>query len=147
MFYALHTKGRTPLVSESANRREMTPELKRRLVPDDLWDLVEPMIPPTPVRAQGGGRLRVGPRNILTAIVYVLMADVAWRRLPGSFGVTTPTVYRRYLEWHESGLWTALLDANEHREGETAAWIGAIAQAALNRPVLTQSSGPSTGRR
>jgi transposase len=125
----------------------MTPELKRRLVPDDLWALVEPRIPPTPVRPQGGGRPRVGPRNILIAIVYVLMADVSWRRLPSTLGVTTPTVYRRYLEWHESGLWTALLNATEHQEGETAAWMGAIAQAALNRPILTQSGDQSTGRR
>ncbi|HEX5119300.1 MAG TPA: transposase [Pseudonocardiaceae bacterium] len=126
----------------------MDSALKRRLVPDELWILVEQMIPPAPVRPQGGGRRRVGPRDILTAIVYVLMMDVSWRRLPNTLGISTPTAYRRYLEWHESGVWTSLLDATEQQqEGENAAWISAIARAALNRPVLPRTGDQPAGRR
>jgi transposase len=126
----------------------MDPQFKQRLVPDELWTLVEALIPPAPVRPQGGGRRRIGPRDILIAIVYVLMADVSWRSLPGTFGVSTPTAYRRYLEWHGSGMWTSLLDATEQHEGDNAAWMRAIARAALNRrPVLPTSGGQPAGCR
>ncbi len=46
--------------------------LSRRLVPDELWDVVEPLIPEHGVRPQGGGPQRVGDRAVFTAIVYVL---------------------------------------------------------------------------
>lgn len=110
----------------------MDPAFQTRLVPDELWTLVEPMLPCGPLRPQGGGRPRSDARDVLIAIVYVLMADVSWRRLPDIFGVT-PTVYRRYVEWHGAGVWRALLDATERQEGDHAAWACAIARAALIR--------------
>ena len=79
--------------------------LSRRLVPDELWALVEPLIPEHGVRAQGGGPQRVQDRAVFTAIVYVLTTGCAWRHLPPSFGVTVPTAHRRFSEWTKAGLW------------------------------------------
>ncbi|MEV6235035.1 transposase, partial [Saccharopolyspora shandongensis] len=50
----------------------MVDELSRRLVPDELWALVEPLVPAHQVRPQGGGRSRVDDRAVFTAIVFVL---------------------------------------------------------------------------
>jgi transposase len=61
--------------------------LAERLVPDGLWEIVEPLIPPSPVRRQGGGRRRVDDRAVFTAIVFVLTSGCAWRYLPPTFGV------------------------------------------------------------
>ena len=79
--------------------------LSRRLVPDELWELVEPLIPEHGVRPQGGGPQRVDDRAVFTAIVYVLTTGCAWRHLPPSFGVTHQTAHRRFGEWTKAGLW------------------------------------------
>jgi transposase len=83
-------------------------ELSRRLVPDELWALVEPLIPPGKTRPQGGGMSRVDDRAVFTAIVFVLTSGCAWRHLSPSFGVTVPTAHRRFTEWTEAGLWRQL---------------------------------------
>lgn len=86
-------------------------ELSQRLVPDELWALVEPLIPPVMARPQGGGMLRVDDRAVFTAIVFVLTSGCAWRHLPPSFGVKVPTAHRRFSEWTEDGLWRRLHQA------------------------------------
>ena len=86
----------------------MVDQLSRRLVPDELWELVRPLIPPVKSRPQGGGRARVDDRMVFTAIVYVLTSGCAWRDLPPHFGVTVPTAHRRFTEWTQAGLWRKL---------------------------------------
>lgn len=86
-------------------------DLSRRLVPDELWAIVEPLIPAHGVRPQGGGPARVDDRAIFTAIVFVATSGRAWRHLPPSFGVTVPTVHRRFTEWTRAGLWRRLHQA------------------------------------
>lgn len=82
--------------------------LSRRLVPDELWALVEPLIPGFGVRPQGGGTAPVDDRAVFTAIVFVLTSGCSWRLLPPSFGVTVPTAHRRFTEWTKAGLWRRL---------------------------------------
>jgi transposase len=83
-------------------------ELSRRLVPDELWALAEPLIPRFAARPQGGGTAPVDDRVVFTAIVFVLTSGCAWRMLPPSFGVTMPTAHRRFAEWTKAGLWRRL---------------------------------------
>ena len=78
--------------------------LSRRLVPDELWALVEPLIPGFGARPQGGGTAPVDDRAVFTAIVFVLTNGCSWRLLPPSFGVTVPTAHRRFSEWTKAGL-------------------------------------------
>jgi transposase len=82
--------------------------LSRRLVPDGLWELVAPLLPPFAVRRQGGGRAPVDERAVFTAVVYVLTSGCAWRHLPPSFGVSVPTAHRRFTVWTEAGVWLRL---------------------------------------
>lgn len=86
-------------------------ELSRRLVPDELWALVEPLIPPAGKRPQGGGMAAVDARAVFTAIVFVLTSGCAWRHLPPSFGVTVPTAHRWFVRWTQAGLWRRLHQA------------------------------------
>jgi transposase len=82
--------------------------LARRLVPDDLWEIAEPLIPAFGVRRQGGGTAPVDDRLVFTAIVYVLTSGCAWRHLPGEFGVSPATAHRRFTAWTRAGLWPRL---------------------------------------
>ncbi len=86
----------------------MVDALSRRLVPDELWELVEPLIPEVKGRPQGGGRAPADPRMVFTAIVYVLTSGCAWRWLPPSFGVTVPTAHRWFVRWTDEGLWARI---------------------------------------
>ena len=86
----------------------MVDELSLRLVPDALWEIVEPLIPRFAARPQGGGSAPVDDRAIFTAIVFVLTSGCAWRHLPPSFEVTVPTAHRRFTTWAAAGVFEKL---------------------------------------
>jgi transposase len=80
------------------------------LVPDELWALVEPLLP-TPPRPPYGGRHRAIPdRNCFAAIVYMAPTSTSWRLLPAQeLGCGSPaTCWRRLTEWAEAGVFDAL---------------------------------------
>jgi transposase len=82
--------------------------LSMRLVPDELWVLVEPLIPKFRPRRQGGGTAPLDDRAVFTAIVYVLASGCSWRDLPPGFGVPFQTAHRRFGQWTKAGLWRKL---------------------------------------
>jgi transposase len=45
------------------------------LLPDALWDLIEPLLPAS-ARRPNGGRLRVSDRTCLTGILFVLRSGI-----------------------------------------------------------------------
>jgi transposase len=76
------------------------------LVADELWALVEPLLP-APPRPPYGGRHRVVPdRNCFAAIVYMARTSTPWRLLPArELGCGSPaTAWRRLNEWAEAGV-------------------------------------------
>lgn len=83
-------------------------EFARRLVPEGLWEITEPLIPDPPKRAQGGGIQRVDDRQVFAAVVFVLTTGCAWRHLPPTFGVSHQTTHRRFTEWSQTALWAKL---------------------------------------
>jgi transposase len=113
----------------------VTSDLARRLVPDELWEPTEPLIPRFTPRRQGGGSAPVDDRVVLTAIVDVLTSGCAWRQLPDEFGVSVPTAHRRFVAWTKAGLWPrlhrAVLDEPGAREQND--WTSAIVDAAAVR--------------
>lgn len=79
--------------------------LAARLVPDELWELVAPLVPGFRRRPQGGGTAPLEDRAVFTAIVYVLTSGCKWADLPPSFGVSAPTAHRRFQQWTRAGVW------------------------------------------
>jgi len=84
------------------------------LLPDVLWDLVEPFLP-IPSRRPQGGRPRVSDRASLTGIVFVLRSGIPWQMLPQELGCGSGmTCWRRLRDWQQAGVWDlihfALLD-------------------------------------
>jgi transposase len=110
-------------------------DLAIRLVPDELWEIVGPLIPEFAPRRQGGGTAPVNDRMVFTAIVYVLTSGCAWRHLPAEFGVSVPTAHRRFTAWTRAGLWPRLHRAALEEPGARGQldWASAIVEAAAAR--------------
>jgi hypothetical protein len=73
-----------------------------RLAPDELWALVEPLIPTFRLRPQSGGTAPLDDRAVFMAVVCVLSSG-GWRELAPSFGVPFQTAHRRFGQWTKAG--------------------------------------------
>lgn len=80
----------------------------QRLVPDELWEVFQRVVPLAPTRPQGRGTAALDDRLILAAIVYVATTGCAWRQLPPIFGASWQTVHRRFAEWSAARVWAKL---------------------------------------
>src|SRR5215207_6536049 len=79
-----------------------------RMVPDELWDVVAPLLPPAPSHARGG-RPRVPDRAALAGILFVLRTGCPWSLLPVEMGCGSgSTCWRRLRDWQEAGVWRRL---------------------------------------
>ncbi len=91
------------------------------LVPDDLWEAVEPFLPKEPPKPKGG-RPRVLDRAALAGIVFVLKSGIPWRMLPTELGCGSgSTCWRRLRDWQEAGVWEKLHTRLLNRLGDQAA--------------------------
>ena len=82
--------------------------MAKELVTDELWDTIEPLLPPGPPKPQGG-RPRIDDRAALTGIVFVLKSGIPWEMLPKEMGCGSGmTCWRRLKEWQEAGVWEKL---------------------------------------
>ena len=78
------------------------------LVPDKLWELVEPLLPTRPSNHRRG-RPRVSNRAAFTGIIFVLKTGLPWEYLPREMNCGSGmTCWRRLLEWQEAGVWEML---------------------------------------
>jgi transposase len=75
------------------------------LVPEGLWNLIEPLLPlPTP--KPKGGRPRVPDQDCLRGIVFVLRGGIPWEMLPKELGCGSGmTCWRRLRDWQQAGIW------------------------------------------
>ena len=58
--------------------------MSKPLVPDELWTIVEPLLPAEPPKPKGG-RPRVPDRACLTGIIFVLKTGMPWEYCPRSW--------------------------------------------------------------
>ena len=94
------------------------PTMPKPLVTDELWTLVEPLLPEQPPKPKGG-RPRVNDRAALTGILFVLKTGIPWEMLPQEMGCGSGmTCWRRLTEWHRAGVWERLHRALLDRLGE-----------------------------
>jgi transposase len=80
------------------------------LVPDELWALVEPLLPAPPRPPYGGRHRTISDRACLAAIVYMARTLTPWRLLPArELGCGSPaTCWRRLDEWANAGVFDRL---------------------------------------
>jgi len=90
----------------------------KKLVTNELWEAIEPLLPPEPPKPKGG-RPRVPNRAALTGIVFVLKSGIPWEMLPQEMGCGSgSTCWRRLREWEDLGVWSKLHRVLLDRLGE-----------------------------
>ena len=84
--------------------------MAKPLVPDDLWEIVHPILPPPkPRRYDHPGRKPIGDRECLTGILFVLKTGIQWEDLPQEMGCGCGmTCWRRLRDWQHAGVWLKL---------------------------------------
>jgi transposase len=92
--------------------------MAKPLVTDDLWAVVEPLLPPAPPKPKGG-RPRVPDRAALTGILFVLRSGIPWELPPQELGCGSGvTCWRRLRDWQAAGVWEQLHRTLLDRLGE-----------------------------
>jgi transposase len=83
--------------------------MARQIVSEELWEIIEPLIPQVERRFRYPGRKRVGDREVLTGILFVLRSGIPWEELPQEMGCGSGvTCWRRLREWQQQGVWQRL---------------------------------------
>jgi transposase len=86
-------------------------ELRRSMdLTDEQWEVLEPLIPNPPHRADGRGRPWRDPRDVLNGILWILRTGAPWRDLPERYP-PYQTCHRRFQKWIEEGVLGRILEA------------------------------------
>jgi transposase len=113
--------------------------MARPLVSDDLWTVVEPLLPPKPAHPQGGHPFTVSDRAALTGILFVLKTGIPWEDLPQEMGCGSGmTCWRRLRDWPKAGVWQRLHHELLNR-------LGAAGKIDWSRASVDASSVPAKG--
>src|SRR6266702_488837 len=84
--------------------------LADKLLPDPLWQHVQPLLPPPPSHARGGAPRIVSDRACMAAVIFMARTSTPWALLPvGEFGCgSVTTCWRRFAEWARAGVFERL---------------------------------------
>lgn len=118
--------------------------MSKPLVSDELWELIEPLIPKRK-RNPKGGRPPIDDRAALTGIIFVLKTGIPWEDLPQEMGCGSGmTCWRRLRDWQAAGVWDALhlVLLDRLREADQIDWSRAVVDSASVRAV---GGGEQTG--
>jgi transposase len=79
--------------------------MAKPLLPDELWVIIGPLLPPELPKPKGGWP-RVAIRAALTGILFVLRGGIPWEMLPQEMGCGSGMTYwRRLRDWQKAGVW------------------------------------------
>ena len=115
-------------------------------IPEELWSLLEPLLPPRPAQPLGCHNPRVPDRDAMNAILFVLRTGCHWNALNGTGICSSSSAHRRLLEWTEAGVfekaWVRALNRYDKLVGIDWNWLsmdGAMSKA----PWGGEKSGPN----
>ncbi len=123
------------------------------LVNDELWELIQPLLPPPkPRRQRYPGRKPLSERRVLSGVLFVLKSGIPWEMLPQEMGCGSGmTCWRRLRDWQEAGVWQRLheLLLSKLRAADRIDWSRAVVDSGSVRAVGggekngTKSHGPA----
>src|ERR671936_3217593 len=128
-------------------RRNPPPPLAERLLPDALWQRIQPLLPPPP----GGGAPRTVPdRACMAAILFMCRTGTPWALPPvGEFGCgSVTTCWNRFTEWARAGVFDRLQEVLLDELGTAGLldWSRASVDSASVRAVRGGSVRRKSGR-
>jgi transposase len=120
--------------------------MAKLLVSDELWQRLEPLLPPSkPRRFRFPGRKPLDYRNVLSGILFVLKTGINWEDLPAELGWGCGKTCKEYLKaWQRAGIWQRLhaVLLSELREADQIDWSRAAADSTKARAL---GGGDDTG--
>jgi transposase len=122
--------------------------MARPLVTDDLWEIVEPLLPP-PRPCRRGGRPPADGRSVLAGIAFVLKTGIRWEHLPQEMGRGCGmTCWRRLRDWHQAGVWRELhrVLLDKLNAAGKIDWSRAVVDSASVRAMHGGKNGPQSSR-
>ena len=113
--------------------------MAKPLLPEELWAVIEPLLPPILPRGPQGGRPPISNRQALTGILFVLKTGLPWEDLPSEMGCGSGmSCWRRLRDWQAAGLWAkihgVLLQKLEH--AGTLDWSRCVVDSSSVRAVF-----------
>lgn len=107
-------------------------------IPHELWERIEPLLPPRKPHPLGCHRPRVDDRKAMDAIFFVLRTGCQWNALHETGICSSSAAHRRFQEWTEADVFLALwekglldYDALRGIDWEWLAMDGAMTKAPL----------------
>jgi len=76
---------------------------------DEQWRLIEPLIPVPSRRADGRGRPRCNPREVMNGILWVMRTGAAWADIPSRYP-SSSTCHRYFQAWVKAGVFVQILN-------------------------------------
>jgi transposase len=77
---------------------------RQKLLTDQQWELIEPLLPVPRLRRDRRGRPWASNRACFAGILWILQTGAAWRFLPEAFP-SPSTCWRRLKQWEDEGVW------------------------------------------
>ena len=107
-------------------------------IPNELWERIQPLLPPRKLHPLGCHRPRVDDRRAMDAIFFVLRTGCQWNALNDTGICSSSSAHRRFQEWTEAdvflGLWEQGLTEYDALKGIDWEWLamdGAMTKAPL----------------
>ena len=113
--------------------------MAKPILDDDLWKLIEPLIPKKKRRFRYPGRKPVTDRTVLTGILFVLKTGIGWEHLPKEMGCGSGmTCWRRLRDWQKAGVWDKIhhILLNKLRKADKIDFSRAVVDSASVRAIL-----------
>jgi transposase len=83
--------------------------MAKPLLPDGLWTILEPLLPPLPPKNPKGGRPPLPHKQALIGILFVLKTGMPWEDLPAELNCGSGmTCWRRLRDWQTDGTWNKI---------------------------------------
>jgi len=121
--------------------------MAKPLIDDELWTVIEPLLPaPKPRRFRYPGRKPIDNRRALTGVVFVLKTGMGWEDLPQEMGCGSGmTCWRRLRDWEAAGVWQRLHEVLLARlqGADQIDWSRAVVDSA---PLRALKGGTKPGR-
>ncbi len=115
-------------------------------IPDELWNQMEPLLPPGKPHPLGCHNPRVPNRNAMNAILFVLRTGCQWNALNSTGICSSSSAHRRFLEWTQAGVfeefWKRNLLKYDQLKGIDWSWLamdGAMTKAPLGRELVGEN--------
>jgi transposase len=108
---------------------------------DAQWRLIEPLIPVPPRRADGRGRPRCNPREVMNGILWVMRTGAAWADIPSRYP-SSSTCHRYFQAWV-----SVRPDSERSGRGFVCTWPDRLGRVLYRRHICaSQKGGTAVGK-